>query len=165
MILIPLLSFLARAAGGGWPMNKLPSWAGRFPEIIIALIVAYMAAGVSWWILPVLVWVYFAFETGHGNAYHMGFHKDDFPGRWQTLDYIVRPVAEKLGFENRSAGYCWLFMGLKGLLIGLPLAPYGLALAVLWPLSYYLSFRFTRDSVVAEYLSGACLGLILWLGM
>ena len=46
-------------------------------------------------------------------------------------------------------------MGLKGLLIGLPLAPYGLALAVLWPASYYIGRKGWN-----EVLSGASAGLV-----
>lgn len=168
LLLIPYMAAMARASGGGlfavWLRDKLGSFGGRVPEILFAApfgMAAWQASGSVWCGLASWVWSYLAMETGHGNAYHMGFTEKNFPDRWQTLDYIVRPITSRLGFAPRSAGYCWVFMGLKGLFIGLPAGLPGLALAVLWPASYYASFRFTRSSELAEWLSGGSAGLLI----
>lgn len=159
-LLIPAMAALSRAAGGGLFADKV--WS-RLPEILFAVpfgVAAWQASGSIWCGIASWVWSYFAMETGHGNAYHMGFTEKDFPDRWQTLDYIVRPITGRLGFAPRSAGYCWVFMGLKGLLIGIPAGPVGLALALLWPLAYYVGFKYKKDSAPSEWISGAFAGMV-----
>lgn len=158
-----IMALLARASGGGLGVHKMPSWFNRVPEFLFAAIVGYAAFGLTWYALAATVWSFIAMEMGHGNAYHMGVHQHSFPPRKQSLDVIVLPISNWLGFENRSRGYGWLFMGLKGLLIALPLGWYALPMAVLWPLAYQISFSLTEDSGIAEWLSGAFLGTVmLW---
>lgn len=164
-LLILWMATTARAAGGGVFADKV--WS-RLPEILFALPISLAAWAISdsiWFGSFALAWSYFAMEIGHGNAYHMGFLEKDYPDRWQTLDYLVRPITKLLKLAPRSAGYCWVFMGLKGLLIGLPLGMPALILALLWPLAYYLSFKFTRSSEVAEWVSGIFAGLVIILAL
>lgn len=158
-------------AGGGLGMSRLPKWTGRFPEILMALIVGAVlcANGYNPYLSAIAcIWFYFALELGHGTAIAMGsWPKVALSGRKQTLSYIVDPICRQ--FEKPLGGkfYCWLFMGLKGFLIGLPLYPFGLAMAVLFPLSYWIgdglyAARITDNRVVvSEPLSGACLGVLL----
>lgn len=152
---------VSRLAGGGYFASKIPSTA---PEIVFGLAIGAVSYFLweSWWIAAVTsAWSYMAMEAGHGNAYHMGTEQYLYPPRRQRLDAIILPLCKLFKFENRSPGYCWLFMGLKGLLIGLPLGLYGLPLAILWPLAYYLSFKYTQSSEYGEHLSGAFAGLLL----
>ena len=109
-----------------------------------------------------MVWSFFAMETGHGNAFHDGMGEHNYPDRWQTLDYIVRPITNRLGFAPRSKWYCRIFMGVKGLFIGLPLGWAALPLFVLWPLAYAIGFRYLRsDSEPAEWISGGFAGMLI----
>ena len=174
------MSFLAAAAGGNagasWLVQTVGTrfgafWgsaASRLPEIVWAIsiaIVSTLAFGLGWYGLLIAVAAYFAMETGHGNAYHMGTLQTQYAPRHQTLDYIVLPVCRLFDWANRSAPYCWLFMGLKGLLIGLPLGMYGIPLAILWPLAYWISFTKTKSSELAEYMAGAFTGLLIALAI
>jgi hypothetical protein len=160
LALIPLMSFLARASGAKWKF-----WGA---ELLFAIPLAYVPYYVTGsWLLSVLALAaaYFAFQTGHGNAFHMGTQRDkmDEP---EHLDYlIVRRITNRLGLKPRSVGYCWVFMGIKGFLIGLAAFPFGLALALLWPLSYWVGFRFWKDSAPAEWISGAYAGLVVCLSL
>lgn len=59
--------------------------------------------------------------------------------------------------------YSWICMVMKGLLIGLPIFPFGLILVPLWPASYVVSFRYFNTSAIAEYLTGYYAGVALCL--
>lgn len=154
------MAFLARCSG-----KDLPSWAKRIPEAIFAIPFGYaLCLSTGIWYLGILgwLWTYFAMELGHGNAYHMGKLETQFPDRHQTLDYLVRPITNRLGFLPRSESYCWVFMGIKGLLIGLPAAPAGILLAFFWPFAYWIAFwLLKRDSAPAEWISGAFAGILV----
>lgn len=155
------MMLVARLAGGGYIAPRLPA---PLPEIVFGLtfgVAAFMWMGNPYLAFAGAVWSYAWMETGHGNAYHMGFHQYKYPPRHQTLDFVVLPICRLFGWESRSPQYCWLFMGLKGLLIGASLGWYGLPLAILWPLSYWISYKFTDSSELAEHLSGACAGLLV----
>ena len=86
--------------------------------------------------------------------------------RTQTLDKIVIPICRLFGWEVQGTEYSWVFMGLKGFLIGLLLFPYGLILAVLWPLSYYIGLRLVPPQWgLHEWLSGAGVGMVVSCGL
>lgn len=165
---IPLMAVLARLCGWG----GMPKGFGGFPEILFGFIIGAavlyntnsVIAGLLAWI-----WSWLWMESGHGNAYHDGTKKDAFSDRFQApIDYIVRPICKLLKWEIRGTAYCRLFMAFKGLMIGLPLFPYGLLLAPAWTASYAISFRvLKRDSMPAEWISGAAAGacVALYLGL
>lgn len=111
-------------------------------------------------------------ETGHGTAYTMGrLPATAQSGRKQTLSWVVDPLCKAVGAPLGGSFYCWLFMGLKGLLIGLPLFPLGLVLAVLWPLAYEIGWFATERSgkirskmgatEIGEWITGGFTGLII----
>ncbi len=127
-------------------------------------------------------WAYVFIELGHGNAFHDGMSRYAFPDRWQSLDYIVWPIClgvqwvcrlfyKQADIGRRSTWYCRIFMGIKGLLIALPMAPHGLVMFVLWPLAYAICFQNQREvppakmsTVVAEWMGGIFLGIpIAWI--
>jgi len=56
-------------------------------------------------------------------------------------------------------------MDIKGIMIGFPIMPFGLALGLLWPASYAFSFKYTQSSALAEYLRGYFTGVILCLSL
>ena len=157
---ILLMAVLARLAGWG----GIPKGFGGFPEILFAFIIsAAVLYNTDSFIAALLVWIWswLWMEAGHGNAYHDGTERDAFPDRFQKpIDYIVRPICNLMKWEVRGTAYCRLFMATKGLMIGIPLFPYGLALAPAWAASYAFSFRvLKRGSMPAEWISGASAGL------
>lgn len=166
LAIIPLMACLSRLCGwGGVP--KAISW---LPKILwglaIALAVAYHTDSALFFLIA-WVWAWFSVKAGHGNAYHDGTERDTFPDRFQApIDYVVRPVCKLLKWEVRGTAYCRLFMATKGLMIGLPMLPYGLLLAPAWAASYWISFRvLKRGSMPAEWISGAAAGLAISVGV
>lgn len=107
LLLIPIMSLLARQSGGGagaaWLVYqvgthfgaKAGKFASNIPEILWALTIAavtcYAFHGSIWNFLFFAVWSYIFMQVGHGNAYHDGMYPDAQPDRWQTLDWLVRP--------------------------------------------------------------------------
>lgn len=160
-LLIPLMAFLARAAGGG---IKLPSITGWIPEFLFAFVICLVSLTIygPWIALPLSTLSYLGFQTGHATAYHMGRKPHAAQGlRKHTLSKIVDPICHWLGWTLGERPYCYLFLGIKGLLIGLAVAPLGLIMAILWPLAYDIGR--IRNNETAEFLSGAFMGLILCL--
>lgn len=164
IIIIAIMATLARLAGGGLFASKLPA---KLPEILFALPFGYvmvMHTANMYWGLATWLWSYIWMETGHGTAFHMGFKPEIAQGgRKQALSRFIDPVCNALGYPLGGKLYCWLFMGLKGLLIGLPVAPWGLALSFLWPLGYWLGRMIGNRHGAIEWISGAFAGLVIYL--
>ena len=157
--LIPLMAFLHYWAGGNiFPLPKKFSW---LPEATMGLIIAGAVSfhyG-NWWIFaPVAVFSFFMINLGHGTIYKMTGWQSSDPNRKQTLECVVRFFYRG---DIHKPLYSWLCMGFKGLLIGLPLFPYGLSLAFLWPLAYYLGNVQLGHNKYAELISGAILGVVI----
>lgn len=145
--------------------KHLPDWLTWLPEALFSLIVAIVAYKIHgpWWACMGLI-TYIGFQSGLATAYHMGRNPKAAQGkRKQTLSYVVDPICKALGWTLGERPYCYLFMGIKGLLIGLAVAPWGLLMAILWPLAYDIGR--IRNNETAEYLSGACMGAVLWLAL
>lgn len=163
LLLMAVMAVLARASGGG--IVKLPEGWNRVPEIAFGLIFglavfSYFGALAG---LLAAVWSFAWMETGHGTAFHMGERPEiALTGRKQFLSPLVDWICRKNGHMLGSRFYCWLFMGLKGALIGLPVAPAGLLLAFLWPASYWVG-RKLNAAALCEPASGACAGFVIWL--
>lgn len=154
LLLIPVMSFLCRACGASW---------NRIPQLEIAFVapfglVAYLHTGI-WWI-GVAGWIvsYVGMQLGHGNFYQMK-GVDITNDKPEDIEKTIRPYYKASIYHPL---YSWVCMGAKGLIIGLGAFPYGLALVALWPLSYWLSFKYTKDSMLAEWLAGGAAGLIIW---
>lgn len=186
-----MLAVIVRTAGGGYIADKIPSMAPEivfglivgacFGHNTYLLTQAFAPSYVAW--LPWLAYglgtisaanAYRSIERGHGNAYHMGYLYN-IPGyapRFQKLDVWVFPICKviawigkrfgkTLDIASRSPIYCWVFMILKGTLIGLSLLPFGIFLGIYWAQSYEYSFRKTRDSELAEPRTGFATGWFL----
>lgn len=154
------MSILARMAGGGiWP-NR-PS---GLAELLFATPIGIAYGGASVMGGLAIAWTYLFMQTGHGTAFAMGRHPEYAQnGRKQFLSRFIDPICMAIRKPLGGMFYCWAFMGLKGLLIGIPVAPYGLFLAVLWPLGYELGYRIENTSKYGELISGAFAGLIVGL--
>lgn len=165
--LIIVMSVLARASGGG--IISLSGFAGRFPELLFAIPFGLCAMTPHVWALFIFGYVssYFAIETGHGTAFAMGRAPGDaLSGRKQFLSPPIDWLCARAGQPLGGRFYCYAFMGLKGLWLGLPAAPWGLSLAILWPVTYDAG-RWLEEKKLpgnlqwSEILSGAAAGLIV----
>lgn len=165
VLLAQFMDWGARASGGGVGANKV---AGGTPECLFGIPIA-MAAGLFWYVVtgwvgcfalvPVFwAWtVWMGMERGHTRVYTMGGAAVGYE-KVSTIERLgPQWVWERLFKRSiHTPAYSWWIMGIKGLLIGLPLGPFALLLAVLWPLAYWLAFRWDgfRDDGSSEWLSG-----------
>jgi len=105
------------------------------------------------------------FNLGHTNIYHMGSESDWPVTRLNTIDKIIMPITDRLGWSVRSTKYCWFGMGVKGAIIGLLFFPFTAIVALGWPLMYHISWNvLKRANEPAEYLVSipATLMIIAW---
>lgn len=179
--LISTMSMLARASGGG--ILKIYGWAGGLPEILFGFffgLTAYFwafdhfshhafAVGFLAWI-----WSWQWMETGLDTAFHMGLDEEDVKtGKAKDLlEVVVKPLCAALEQPLGGQFYCWVLMGLKGLLICFPVGWAALLAFPLWPTCYYFGNRVvprlwpTVDGeMVAEFLSGGVAGFLIWLSI
>lgn len=169
ILLMALMAWAHRLHGGGWPS----SWSRAVSTGIYALVfalanyyiydlwqLALLSALVSGWGL----------SKGHGNVYEMegvNVTNDEpewlerYGGRWAW-----RKLERWTGKDIYTPEYSWFIMGLKGLIIGLPVAPVGVALALLWPAGYWFGFVYRdKDDGTVEWASGAGAGLVVFLAV
>lgn len=158
LFLIPLMAALARASGGGIGAHHLSRYNLTWlPEAVFASIIGIVAAmehGYLHGIVSALA-AYIFFQAGHGTVYGMKGWQSSNPNRIQTLERPIRPIFNLFGWSIYTPAYSWAVMGFKGLLIGLPIFPFGLPLSFLWPASYLAGHE------KGEWLSGASVGLCL----
>lgn len=168
--LLPVYSAVtSRMAGGGLGAKYLPK---AVPELLFCLPFGYLgfvqytnhpyAAAVACFTAA-----FVAHNTGHGTAMHMGgMPETALSGRKQMLSSIVDPICAAANQPLGGVFYCWLFMAIKGFLIGLSTATLlGLSLTLLWPLSYYVGMKLRNGWGQVEYISGACAGLVIFLSL
>ena len=156
-----LMAFLARLSGGGYFASKI--WS-RLPELVFAWVFAIVSLSIGGDLITALiVWVvtYFAFEMGHGTFYGMNGYYPDYEPRKQSLEYVVRPIFKALKLDIYSPIYSWVCMGIKGALIGCVSIYASIALAVLWPLGYWLGHQYLKKPEYAEYITGFFAGVVL----
>lgn len=165
LFLIPLMSFLARAAGADW--LKLKTVYG----VIFGVVFGVVSGVNSHWVIGILCGLlsWRAYEFGHGTWYRMGGYQDhnsetEKP-RIQTLERVFRPLYVKLGLDIYDPLYSWYMMGVKGFLIGVSAGWNGLLLTILWPVSYWIGHRVFKRPAIAEWISGACAGFVLFLAL
>ena len=168
VLTIAWMAYWARAAGG----NALSAWLNNLPvdiswlcEVLVVLPIAYasfLMFGGGWMFSLAAIWSYFAWQTGHAVAMNMGrLPETAQSGRKAKLSFIVDPICKAFGWGLGEAKYCWLFMGLKGLFIGLPLGVWALLLAILFPAAYEIGHRMPNarfKTFFPETMSGAAAG-------
>ena len=177
IILMSCFAMLARAAGGGLfaptLTEKLGSFGSQLPEFLWALggllPLSAVLPSMAWFVtLPILVGVYWlhylSINTGHGNTLEKNADRDQ--GLTKVVDWLADKfkVSKTKSDGKMSKWYSRLFMGVKGFLIGVPLFPFGIFLAIAWPFSYEY-FRNKDRHDLTEYVSGAFYGLSLALTM
>lgn len=158
-IIILAMAILARLSG----MN-LPRFVPAFlPEFLFGACFGatiFVTSG-NWWLATIAgIWSYAWMETGHGTVLQWGDKPWEAIGRKQFLTPVVDYLAKVFRFQKGSKDYCIMFMGIKGLLIGLPVAPIGLTLMVFWPLAYDIGHRF-KSHAMKEFMSGAFAGWVV----
>lgn len=145
----------ARMSGGGLGGHKMPH---LLPELLFGAMFLFVF-GLNLHGLLAMIWAAAWMQTGHAKAYHMGFGFYNLT-RKHTLDFVVEPLCKILNIDLGSERYCWLFMGIKGFLITLPIGGFGV---LYWPLSYWLGWKFFSKTVTAEYLTGFLVALnVIW---
>lgn len=152
-----IMAFLVRACGASWKFKGA--------EYLFALpfgCAAYISTGSALIGFVGYALSYFGMQTGHGRFYAMkGANLAD-----SNPEFIERYIASwAYRGDITKPAYSWFCMGIKGLIIGLAAFPFGLALAVLWPLSYWASIKLENDTAMAEWLSGGFAGIVLTLAL
>lgn len=155
---IALLTAAGRSHGiGGGPALR---W---FSIIAFTLAFAYGAHALyGWYATPLAIVTAMGLNTGHGRFFAMrGANLNDPNPEWIETAIVQRFYRG----DVTKPIYSWLCMGTKGLMIGLPVFPFGIALGLLWPAAYVVSFRYVQSSLLAEYLTGYFAGVILCLSI
>lgn len=140
----------------GWP-----SWDRIACAIIFGLAFAagnYSLWGVLWLALLGGALSVLALSSGHGRFYAMKGANLNDPNPEKIEKYLVLPWYPG---DISKPLYSWVCMGIKGLGIGLAVAPFGLVLVPLLPLAYYIAFKYTYDSAFAEWARGLLSGLAI----
>lgn len=160
------MAFLTRAHGAavidevtgkptGWP-----SWGKIAAKIAYALSFAgvnYLLFG-NWWLTLLSgALSFFALSTGHGRFFGMQGANPADP----NPEFIEKAFGWLYRGDIHKPAYSWFCFGIKGLGIGLAAAPVGVLLAVLWPFSYYASWKIANGTEAAEWLSGLSAALIV----
>jgi len=171
LALLVVLTVTARQAGGGLGAQYLDRFKITWlPEAVFALCLGWVAAQ-SWsfphqfgypFVFAVSsLWSYIWMQTGHGTAFHMGLNPKEAQGtRKQTLSAVVDPICKKLGWTLGEFNYCFLFMGIKGLLTALPLGPLALLNFLAWPMAYIIGrYRF-NSGAACELTSGFFIAIL-----
>lgn len=162
------MSVMARICGGG--IVQVPPALKKVPRYLFGLgfgLASYHLHGHIWLAALATIFSGLWMNTGHGTAYEMGYNPAVAQsGRKEFLSAIIDPITKAAGRPLGGFFYCVAFMALKGALIGLSAQPYGLLLAVLWPLGYMIGKWEWKAGAVwdwQELISGAYAGLVVGL--
>lgn len=142
-------------AGGTLVGHKLFGKLNFMPELLFALCIGcslYPVIGL--FAVIAVAWSYIWKNTGHANALPWGDGGHN-PERRNTLSPMVHWICNKLGIELYSRGFAWVFMGVKGFLISLPVGGLGI---IGYPLGYEIGKRL-NNHLYSELLSGFFIGL------
>lgn len=158
----------SRICGGG--IIQVPAAFKKVPKFIFGLgfgLASYHLHGQLWLAAAATISSGFWMNTGHGTAFNMGYYPAEAQsGRQEFLSPIIDPITKAAGQPLGGVFYCWAFMALKGTLIGLSVQPFGLLLAILWPLGYWFGEKFFQAGAKwdwQELISGGYAGLIIGL--
>jgi hypothetical protein len=153
------LTCLMAAMGRSHGIGGIPG--GRIAAKIVVVLAfgfgAYALFGGWFALLGLLSGI--GLSIGHGEFYAMrGANPDADLESWEKYP---RKLWNLLGLSEYTPAYSWYMMSLKGFIIGLPLGLFALLVAAIWSTAYYISFRFTKSSALAEYLSAGSAGLLI----
>lgn len=160
-----LLMFPAGAMHGG-NFGKWKWW--RYISLIIFAVdfgLGAIAITHSLWASPLGIISALAFSLGHGNFFAMrGVNPandnpeyiETYGGRW-----LWESITDKASITQPA--YSWFMMGLKWLLVASPILPFAPVFALFAPAAYFFSFRYTKSSTLAEWLTTIFSGLLIML--
>lgn len=153
LLLIPLMAWGSRMAGGGWPRLPwgLDQWVLSAPYLLLYPLI-------GWWVIPSYFIAFLGLRTGHGSGfnYHLPFKE----GR--TVEKVEYLIPQNLPVPVQK----FLIMFLTGLSVTL-VASIALALHGHWIFALILALSGAAKSVAyflprtewAEYARGAFLGI------
>lgn len=102
-------------------------------------------------------------SLGHGNFYHMDGARDGMGGSTpESIEKWVRPLFVNFHSDIYKPAYSWACMGAKWLLVGLPLLWLAPVVVLFACAAYTVSFRFTSDSPLAEWLTTIFPGMLIF---
>ena len=181
LLIVGTMSLAGRAHGAAYfdsvtqTYTGWPSWARTAATVLFALTFGAASYIETTYILPrfgVSIGIYwraalavaggalsaYGLATGHGRFYAMGGANLNDPNPEWIEKYCVMwwypgDIAKPF--------YSYVCMSVKGAMIGAAVFPFGLALVLLWPICYGLSFHYWTDSAPGERMSGACAGFVL----
>jgi hypothetical protein len=176
LALLLYMGITSRQSGGGLGARYLPSWLTWLPEVffsipfgVVLYLLAYPLVGQYALGIGLLssVWSYLWMQSATAPGLHWGNggYNPNRSSRLKPLvDFINRYTFKA---DPSGEGYCWLYMGMKGFLIGLPVG--GLPLAVLWPMGYWIGDELYDRGILKgepahalkEFLAGVGAGLAI----
>lgn len=110
--------------------------------------------------IPLAAVTFLGLNTGHGRFFAMrGADLNDPNPEWIETNLVLPWYKGNI----QTPLYSWVCMGIKGLLIGFPIMPFGLILGLLLPAAYVASWKLFNTSAVAEYWRGYFVGVALCL--
>jgi hypothetical protein len=159
MLMVLYMAFTSAWSGGSlWPSQYLPKWATWFPEALFALGFVYaLYPVIGYWSVLAGIWSYIWMQSATAPGLHWGDGNYN-PERTSTLKPLADWIAGLFKIHPSTKQYCWIYMGLKGFLIGLPVG--GIVTAFLWPLGYEIGHRAGKHAV-SEMLAGAGAGIAI----
>lgn len=155
---IALLAAAGRSHGiGGWAVLK---WFSLLAFTFSFGYAAFTLHGI--YFAPLALVTLFGLSTGHGRFFVMqGANLNDPNPEWIEKNLVLRFYKGDI----TKPLYSWVCMGIKGLMIGLPVFPFGIALGLLWPAAYVVSNKCFKTTAIAEYLTGYFAGVIICLSI
>lgn len=175
ILVVLFMAVTSRQSGGGLGAKYLPKNLTFIPEVLFAVpfgvtLSLCLSIYSPWVYIPLgciaAAWSYVWMQSATAPGLHWGdgnYNSD----RTSTLKPFVDFLNRYVKADPSTSQYCWLYMAVKGFLIGLPVG--GLPLMVLWPLGYHIGYKLrgyiSRD-FLTEFLAGAGAGIsILVLAM
>lgn len=156
--LIPLYLCITSRLQGGGIINNIPRILRDFLYAIPYGLIFYPN---YYHAIAAFILAYVGKNIGHENFWYMAIQPTDIQRPASPIAYVIL----KMGFKFDTITFCTLGMSTKGIIIsaGTTSPIIILSHAIIFPMSYYISFKFFKTNVVAEYMTGflCVLSLIL----
>lgn len=119
------------------------------PEAAFAFLIGYAAVSdINYVTILATVWSFLWMQTATAPGLHWGNGSYN-PYRTSRLKPVVDAINSRtLKADPSSELYCWLYMGTKGFLIGLPVG--GVVFGVLWAAGYWLGDKLSEKGYVSS---------------
>lgn len=160
LLYIPAMAVLSAWSGGSlWPSQYLPPKLTWLPEAAFAVCIGYaLYPIIGLYVLIAIAWSYAWQQSSPAPALFWGDLNHYNPDKKSTLKPLVDFISP---WHPSTVAYCRLYIGIKGLLLTLPIGGLGI---ITHPIGYEIGNRM-KNHTVSELLSGAGVGLNIWLFM